>query len=635
MAFIHGECNWRDAPQQVRADVAAMAAAVSGYPWASTEERAGSNDRLSWTWTTQRSPGSPQRGRAELGASDRRGHLHIATDLRLDERVGLARRLGVDPAEARETSDQALVLLAFERWGEGCFDELLGDGAFALLDERERRLYCWRDPAGVRPLYYRYEPGRRFVFSSDLRSLAAHPATPRRLDLAYARSALELGFGFQHPSRTLVAGVHKLPAGHALTVDASGVRVHRYWRPPIGGGRASRHDHDHVDELRELLGRAIRARLPEDGRGAGAHLSGGLDSSSIAVLAARELPGTDGRRLTGFSWAPSFETVPPIDDDERDLATAAARMGDVPLRFAPLRASDILDVLCRDLPLEPTHTLHYELATSRDAAEQGITTLLSGWGGDELVVFNGRGYFADLARRGRWRTLHRELRRQEAVQGASFRGAVRSRVLKPLLPTALNRALGWAPPPPPRVLPGELRPEVRALLADVEPLGEPDLRERPGVHRMQRSLLTDGHLQYRMESWASHGATLGITYLYPLLDRRLIEFALRIPDHLYFKDGWKRWLYRTAMDGVLPDTVRWHPIKHDSAMVVQYRQVEPDTIEPYYERLRRRRDNPFVDIDRLLPRPEGAAGQRGQVPVEDDAPTGGASWMAFTSLGLG
>jgi asparagine synthase (glutamine-hydrolysing) len=252
--------------------------------------------------------------------------------------------------------------------------------------------------------------------------------------------------------------------------------------------------------------------------------------------------------------------------------------------------------------------------------------MFSGWGGDELIAFNGRGYFADLARHGRLATIQRELRLRSRIQGGSLRGAWKARVLLPLLP---DMALRQGPREPPR-LPAELRPEFARVLAAVEPLDHAYPRERPGVRRMQVSLLEFGHLQYRMESWAAHGAALGLTYTFPLLDRRIMEFALSLPGRMFFRDGWKRWLYRTAMEGILPDVVRWNPKKFDNAAAHQLRSVLLEPAGVYREPLLERQDNPLVDVGILLA--EQDRQQQLHPSPPPSLPVGRAAWLAFTRL---
>jgi asparagine synthase (glutamine-hydrolysing) len=523
-----------------------------------------------------------------------------------------------------------LVLRAYQRWGTRFADRLVGDGAFALWDASAQRLICWRDPVGVRPLYYYHVPGRRLVISSDLQSIAAHSATPSALDLPYTRAFLASEL-FQHPTRTMIQGVCKLPAAHILVFDRNGVHLQRYWEPGSVAERANVDDGECVEELRALLRQSISARLPATGEGVGAHLSGGLDSSSVALTTAAMLEGR-GHALSAFSWSPPREVLPAVKMDERDLVEAVAQFAAVRTHYTRLQPADIVDIAYRDVALRPRATLNFEVATSRQAVDAGVRTILSGWGGDEVIAFNGRGYFADLARRGRLATVQRELRLRSKIHGGSLRGAWKARVLLPLLPDRALRNGSGGPPP----LPTGLRPEFAHVLAKVEPLEHPYPRERPDVHRMQAALLRFGHLHYRMEAWAAHGAAIGLTYRFPLLDRRIMEFALSLPGQMFFRDGWKRWLYRTAMEGILPDLVRWNPTKYDNAAARQLVNVLREPADVYRDRLLERQGNPLVDVNVLLAERERQQQQRsssnGASPPSSDKPAPGGSWLAFTRL---
>ena len=623
-AFIHGEVNWVERPQLVEASVRRMASAVHHYPWASTSIYDASAGDFSCVLGVQRSE-------MRDGLPKRDDTFPIAADLQLDGRDVLESELGMSASEARSLSDEALVQRAYRLWGVGSGERILGEGAFALWDASAQRLVCWRDAAGVRPLYYHHVPGHRLVISSDLQSMAAHPEVTSTLDLAYTRALLFEG-SFQHPVRTLLEGVHKVPAGHLLLFDRGGLRIERYWDPAGIVERDQADDGDYVDELRALLRQAVSSRLPNEG-GTGAHLSGGLDSSSVALIAASLLDG-QGQKLTAFSWAPPRDVVPEVENDERDLAEAVSRFGGVPLRYTTLQPSDVVDYSYRDVALRPRSTLNFEISTSRQAREAGIQTMLSGWGGDELIAFNGRGYFAELALRGRFATIQRELRLRSQIHGGNLRGPWKARVFRPLL---TDRVLGLGSERPP--LPAELRPEFARLLADVEPLDHVYPRERAGVRRMQVSLLEFGHLQYRMESWAAHGAAIGLRYSFPLLDRRIMEFALSLPGRMFFQDGWKRWLYRTAMEGVLPDEVRWNPQKFDNAAESHLRSVLRRRAEEYRKPLLERNDSPLVDVSVLLAEQERQwrllDGSGDSLPTPLSQPVGGGAWLAFTRLSPG
>jgi asparagine synthase (glutamine-hydrolysing) len=627
MGFIHGEVSWTTPPGASTAAVDLMLRAVAPDTWSASTltSRAPNGASCVLGRQARRSVGEEPEAEAE---ADR---LHLVTDVRVTDRGTLAGRLGAGSGPG--WSDDALIRRAYERWGVGCADRIDGEGTFALWDAVEGRLFCWRDAAGVRPLYYQYASGRGIVISSDLRSLVNHPRVAAALDLRYVRTLLESRMTYRPASRTMVQGVRKLPAGHALELSAKGLRVWRYFRPVDLAPVRHRDDREYVEHLRALLDDAVVDRIPTDDDHVGAHLSGGLDSSSLAVLTGRAL--SSRQRLTGFSWAPPYTAVPEVEGDERPLAEAAAAFGSIPLRFTDLRPYHAVALHSGDRATLPIESMRSEYATSRDAAALGVRTMVSGWGGDELVVSNGIGYFADLARRGRLLAAHRELRNRSLQHGGSLRGLWKSRVLMPLLSDRSLRMLGWASDPGIPPLPAELRPEFAQRLTEVEPFDDlVDYRERPGVHWNQLRRLTGGALQYRMEAWAAQGAGLGLTYTFPLLDRRIIEFALSIPEDLYFRDGWKRWLYRTAMDGVLPDIVRWNPDKYDTAAYASGVRIASEALQGLQARLRRQAANPYVDVERLIsrtprPQPESFDGGGGSSGSTID---GSARWLAFVGL---
>ena len=157
------------------------------------------------------------------------------------------------------------------------------------------------------------------------------------------------------------------------------------------------------------------------------------------------------------------------------------------------------------------------------------------------------------------------------------------RGLFPCLPLKILKLIRPKDYPDLPPLPSYLKPDFATALAAVEPLEETKLRERPGARRMQIALLQHGHIPYRLESWASHGISLGLTYAFPLLDRRIVEFALSIPDWCFFKNGWKRYLYRSGMAGILPDSVRWNKYKTDPAMAAALKKVNQATFDNLVE----------------------------------------------------
>ena len=189
-------------------------------------------------------------------------------------------------------------------------------------------------------------------------------------------------------------------------------------------------------------------------------------------------------------------------------------------------------------------------------------------GGDELISFNGRGYFAELVQQRQWGLLWRESWQKACIDGPNayrrlriFLGIFIGRTIAPLLPDCLVPYLdpfAAMRRSKPSYLNSDFAHRMKATAPHI-----PQLRERAGVHRNQIMLLRNGHITTRIQDWMANAAPHHLIYRYPLLDRRLIEFSLGIPSWCFFRKGWKRYLYRTALEGILPDATRWKPTKAD------------------------------------------------------------------------
>jgi asparagine synthase (glutamine-hydrolysing) len=207
------------------------------------------------------------------------GGLVVALDGRLDNRAELAAALGV--AE-RGTSDAALVAAAHARWGEAFDDHLIGDFAVVIWDARRRALVAARDVVGARPLYYRESRGALVCASSPWALFAATGESPVP---SFEAMALFLVERQVERPETLFDGVRALLPGGSLRATAGAMYVAGSdWPSPvtrseIGSAR------EREEALRETLREAVRARMRARGPVA-VHVSGGIDSSSVAALAA-------------------------------------------------------------------------------------------------------------------------------------------------------------------------------------------------------------------------------------------------------------------------------------------------------------------------------------------------------------
>ena len=306
----------------------------------------------------------------------------------------------------------------------------------------------------------------------------------------------------------------------------------------------------------ELHQRSVRDRLR--GGTVGAHVSGGLDSSSVAVLAAREMRNQGRPPPVAFTWLPDLGGAPPQPAHALEYALVDAVCAQEGLRacHGALTPENVLDLMRLDGALSNVLVHVNEDVVQRHAQARGVRVLLSGWGGDECVSYNGRGYWPHLLLSGRWRKLAAECRAQD-TPAWRFLAGVGLELLHPSLPARLRRlrkgrnaARRWL------VHPGFAR-RTKPLAASS--------RRALGVRSVQLGLLRAGHLAQRMEGWAASGGPRGIEYRYPLLDRRLLEFVLGLPPEQFVRGKERRWLMRNALRAVLPPEVCWHRSKIDPA----------------------------------------------------------------------
>ena len=330
---------------------------------------------------------TPESQTETLPWHDAESGLVITADAILDNRDELIDALNlkdalssVKGAEGEEIPDSLLILQAYRKWGEGCAVRLLGDFAFAIWDARARKLFCARDHIGAKAFCYYYDGVRHLVFAPEIRPLLALPNLP----LLFDETAIYLLLtNRQLPDceMTCYRNIRHLPPAHTLTLSASGLTLKEYWRPEDAPNIRYQQEGAYVERLRELMQQAVRCRL-RSVFPIGAHLSSGIDSSAVAVIAARQLHGTGRELAQTFSWSPSPEKVDFVSQDERHHILEICEREGLTCTYIPLATEeDHRTFWERDISLDPTSTLHKEVFIQQAAAQRQIRVLLSGWGG--------------------------------------------------------------------------------------------------------------------------------------------------------------------------------------------------------------------------------------------------------------
>lgn len=271
-------------------------------------------------------------------------------------------------------SDCETIVHLYEEHGPDCVHKLRGMFAFALWDQKRKRLVLARDRMGEKPLYL-YETARGLVFASELKALLRSGMVPFVLDPV----GVNLFFHYQYVPEPAspVRGVRKLEAAHVLTVEVDDwtVRETRYWDmekiAPVEGDPA-RLIRQELEDISRIV---IRSDVP-----VGIALSGGLDSSAVAALSAKTYPGTLQAFSIGYAGQEGC--------DERAEARALAKHLGIPFHDVELATSDVVSFFpelnyWRDDPVADIAGHGYH-AVMKLAREHGVPVILQGQGGDEL-----------------------------------------------------------------------------------------------------------------------------------------------------------------------------------------------------------------------------------------------------------
>lgn len=181
-------------------------------------------------------------------------------------------------------SDFEVIVFAWQEWGKECVQHLTGEFAFVLYDEETRELFMARDRTGVKPLFYGMTKKGEFVFGSEPKALLQYPNISKKVDprslAAFVLGTFSSAAGTAERDRSFFENIRQLKAGYRATVDRRGVQLDQYWDLPFGKKKSS----NSVDRIRERVTNSILARIPREVP-TGVGLSGGLDSSIVAVVA--------------------------------------------------------------------------------------------------------------------------------------------------------------------------------------------------------------------------------------------------------------------------------------------------------------------------------------------------------------
>jgi asparagine synthase (glutamine-hydrolysing) len=487
------------------------------------------------------------------------GEACLVWDGRLDNREELKEALASEKARLVDQTDPGLVLTSYLLWGTECVKRFVGDFALAVWDARLRQLWCARDYIGVRPFYYFWD-GKTLLFAPEIRALLSHPLVSLKINEGMVGEYLAAQI--VNREETFYSDIRRAPPGSTLTIDSSGgLRVGKSWWDPDLTPLEYRTDEEYAEHFRHLMERSVRDRMRCNAAW-GAALSGGLDSSTIAVTAQALL----NQDADGHHQVRTFSLVSPGKpwDESEYIAEIAQFAGLQSEPYALLHTDQEFfrrhAAWTREFPDYPAAAPL--LTPMFDAAKRhGMRVLLAGIGGNEWLdgsPLHVSDWIASLVRTG---TLRQSL--QSAISDWKLWSGPR-RWQVSLFRQLISAAM------PDSVLSHrkKLRFTAQSFLSR-EFMRRTHLADRlyspspRGTHNFtsheQREIFhnaVSGMEAHVLELNDREVARSGLETRYPFLDRRLAEFCLRLPREQRQKGVAWKWVLRNAMRERLPESVR-------------------------------------------------------------------------------
>ena len=451
-------------------------------------------------------------------------------------------------------SDTEAIVHAYEEWGTASVDRLRGMFVLAIWDDRRAELFLARDRAGKKPLYYSLTDRGTFVFGSELKSLLEHPEVKRDINLEAVDAYLTLGYVPE--TLCIFKGIHKVPPGHYLTFKNGEVRVEQYWDFEFAPDDSISAE-DYASGLRELLDESVRLRLIADVP-LGAFLSGGIDSSTIVALMARHSSQPVKTFSIGFN-----------EDSFSELKYArltANKFGTDHHEFIVTpEICDVVDKLVWHLDEPFADSSAIPTFVVSKLAREHVKVALSGDGGDEL--FAGYTRYAIERKRKNFGLVPRVLR-ERVMQPVSARlphGTLGRNYLHNIsldsvdryldsvsVFTQLNRQLLYTSDFKRQLGDEEqIAEEFRAYAARVQSDDELDQ-----LLYIDSKTYLPGDILTKVDRM-SMAASLETRA--PLLDHKLIEFAMRIPGSLKMAGLDTKHILKMAVKDIVPAEILNRP----------------------------------------------------------------------------
>jgi asparagine synthase (glutamine-hydrolysing) len=437
----------------------------------------------------------------------------------------------------RSKTDAEILIHGYEEWNTACLEQLDGMFAFALWDEPKQLLWIARDQFGIKPVYY-YRNERFLTFASEIKPLYRHPGIPCKPNERFARQYLHTGATADSTEETFFEGMNRLAPAHQLLIRPSGVvERKRYWSPAISKRIDGKISSEEIERTGRSFLEAIDQELVSDVP-VGTCLSGGIDSSAVVCAIKKVHPdgtASTGRMIKTFSAVFPGEVV-----DETTYAVEVCRSTGAEQNLVMPTSEEFW----RDLPAlvkcqeEPfgSSSVYAQWRVMKLAKERGVTVLLDGQGGDELLagylpyyIY----YLQTLRSHGKYLRVLIEGLLSIDLTGPFIKSYLRDHLTRRIADWT-KAILGDAP-----------RESFRLCKAPHN-----DIASKLEIDTCIMTL--PALLRYEDKNSMCHSIEARVPYLH----KSFFEYVASLPLNRKLSNGWTKRIFRLAMKGILPDRIR-------------------------------------------------------------------------------
>jgi len=505
-------------------------------------------------------------------------------------------------------TDTEVILAAYDKWGKECLGRFNGMWSFAILDTKNNQLFCARDRAGVKPFYYYFAPngthGKVFVFSSEIKQLFCHPSVKKSVNDGTLYDYLIYGL-LDHSDQTLYKGIRQLRGAHYMIIPLHNNTSWtpapiKYWDINLSNKLNNWSDAQYIERFKELFENSIRLRLRSDVP-IGSCLSGGLDSSGIVSIV-NKLLKEQGKTELQKTFSSCFDD--PKYDERRYIEKVIEFTKVTPHYVFPKgeRLLEELDKLIwhQDEPFGST-SIYAQWNVFRLAKENGVTVMLDGQGGDEILAgyptYMGV-YFIQLLKQARLLRLTKEMTGYYSLLGYSFGQAIKH-MFSVYTQKGLYRLLGRTA----QQKPDWLNEDFWQTGKEQSPFEKQSLKDSQPGSRLDKKLYElyfDTNMPALLHYEDRNSMAFSIESRVPFLDYNLVEFMFSTPADQKIRGGWAKYLYREAMKGLIPEEVR---LRKDKMGFVTPEEIwMKATLKPYMEKVlsETKADDSIFDSTKLV-----------------------------------